>query len=281
MRLTVTASVCETGGANNEDIWGQAGGMVWVMDGATGLSDHPLIAGPSDAAWFVGQVDAGLRAALAEPVSVQEALAQATRVTAAAAKGLGDTSGVGHHELPCASFAAVRVVDEASLEFANLGDCKLLWREGGGLVGNFGTCGVAALDERIAEQVAADLTRGLAPEAVRLNARALARENRKLMNRPGGYWILDLSGDGVPHTQLCAHRPTTPTDLLLMSDGFYRLVDVYGAYDDAGLLSAATLEGLAGLYGRLRSIEAGDPECRAYPRNKPRDDAAAVLLRFA
>ncbi len=281
MQLTVIEAVCETGGANNEDIWGQAGGVVWVMDGATGLSDHPLIAGPSDAAWFVGQVDAGLRTALAEPVATQAALVQAVRATAHAAKGLSDTSGVGHHELPCASFVAVRRVDEETLEFANLGDCKLLWREGGGSVGNFGTCGVAALDELIAAQVAADLARGMAPEVVRQNAKALARENRKLMNRPGGYWILDLSGEGAPHLQLQTERPAMAMDLLLMSDGFYRLVDVYGAYDDAGLLEAATREGLASLYDQVRAIEAGDPECRAYPRNKPRDDAAAVLLRFA
>jgi hypothetical protein len=30
----------------------------------------------------------------------------------------------------------------------------------------------------------------------------------------------------------------------------------------------------------LRAIEAADPECRRFPRLKPRDDATAVLARI-
>jgi hypothetical protein len=45
------------------------------------------------------------------------------------------------------------------------------------------------------------------------------------------------------------------------------------------LMEAAQARGLASLVNELRAIEAGDPECRTYPRLKPRDDATAVLVR--
>src|SRR5258708_6217051 len=69
-----------------------------------------------------------------------------------------------------------------------------------------------------------------------------------------------------------------PATLLLATDGFYRLVDVYAAYSVDSLLKAASLLGLAELGRELRQIERADPNCRAHPRLKPMDDATAVLI---
>lgn len=156
-----------------------------------------------------------------------------------------------------------------------------MWSLGEGAAQPYGTSGVTALDARMEQRIAADLARGLSPEEVRIASKAMAREHRKLINRPDGYWILDLTGAGVPHTERTVLRTDQPLDLLLMSDGFTRLTDLYGVHDHDSLLRAARTEGLTALYDRLRAIEADDPECRTYARHKVRDDATAVLLRFA
>jgi hypothetical protein len=59
------------------------------------------------------------------------------------------------------------------------------------------------------------------------------------------------------------------------------LVNVFGAYDAAGLItSALRAGGLAALYTELRRREAEDPTCRRHPRLKSMDDASAVLIRI-
>jgi hypothetical protein len=67
----------------------------------------------------------------------------------------------------------------------------------------------------------------------------------------------------------------------VLSDGFYRLVDVYRRHSYDTLLTAAETSSLAPLLDELRAIEAADAACRLYPRLKPRADATAVLVRPA
>lgn len=278
MRLDVVDALCEMGGAHNEDAWGQAGGAVWVLDGATGIGDRPHIALPSDAAWFVDRLSEGLAAGFARGQAAPDTLTHAIRSAEGAARVLCDLDRLQAFELPCASLTLVQATDDG-IELGNLGDCRLIWTSGEGPAQSFGTSGVTDLDARLHRQIAADLANGLPVEEVRIAAKARAREHRKLINTPEGYWIVDLSGTGAPYLQ--RQRLDGPLDLLLMSDGFSRLTDLYGVHDQDGLLRAARTEGLAVLYDQLRGIEAADPECRTYARNKVRDDATAVLLRFA
>jgi hypothetical protein len=281
LKLKIVEALCEPGATHNEDAWGGSGDAIWVLDGATGVVASPHLSSPSDAAWFAGQISSALSDELASaPPSTIGAIAAAAARAAEAARGIRDIDALPIFELPCASLALVRGMDGGRLEFANLGDCRLIWRAGDGPVQAFGTCGVAELDARLDAQIARDLARGLSPEAVRLAAKALAREHRKLINTREGYWILDLSGAGVPHLEVEARHPEGPVELMLMSDGFYRLLELYRTHDYDGLMREAREAGLVALHDRLRAIEAADPECRAYPRNKPRDDATAVLLRY-
>ena len=69
-----------------------------------------------------------------------------------------------------------------------------------------------------------------------------------------------------------------PDDLLMMSDGFYRLVDTFERYTDATLFQAVEQRGLAALLQELRELERGDPECRRHLRFKTHDDATALRL---
>lgn len=202
------------------------------------------------------------------------------RGAAEAARRICDIDKVPIFELPSASLVAAREVN-SRLEFTNLGDSVVVWRSADGPATRFGWSELGDLEEALHGVLDAALAVGLPRAQGVEQARALARENRKLMNRPGGYWILDLSGAGVTHAQIEVCPNTGPIDVLLMTDGFSRLVEVYRAYDWDGLLDRALQGGLAPLYEQLREIETADEACTRFQRFKARDDATAVLLSWS
>jgi hypothetical protein len=108
----------------------------------------------------------------------------------------------------------------------------------------------------------------------------LIRSLRRHVNTSSGYWA-------VHPTRPWAHRLKCRTvacaevrHLFIVSDGLYRLVDVFGAWDGAGLLQTALSDGLAPLCARLRDLEACDEACARFPRVKASDDASGLLLRI-
>ena len=78
----------------------------------------------------------------------------------------------------------------------------------------------------------------------------------------------------------CATDSIEPGDhILLMSDGFYRLIDTFNLYSPRNFMARATApNGLSFLYNELRTVEDSDPDGRLYPRVKKSDDATALLL---
>jgi hypothetical protein len=70
------------------------------------------------------------------------------------------------------------------------------------------------------------------------------------------------------------------TAILLASDGFSALVDLYEAMDAEGIMKSALTSGLEPLVKLARKIETDqDPDGRLYPRFKASDDTTAILLR--
>ncbi len=66
--------------------------------------------------------------------------------------------------------------------------------------------------------------------------------------------------------------------ILLVSDGYYRLVDHYGAASDAELVRRTAELGADAMLQQLRAIETADPMATQYPRLKIADDATALLI---
>jgi hypothetical protein len=281
-RLEIIDHVCAPGGQTGDDLWGCSDNAVWIEDGATGLSAKRMLPDrPSDAAWFVAAIDKELCAAdwmqPAHLILRAAAAAVAGRFRAEACDVPADTS-----TWPAACIAILRVAD-STVELVNLGDCKLLFRHAdGGPTQTFGSSAIPALDRQVVRQMVALRAEGIVePKAAWERIVPLIREGRRLRNVDGGYWVLDIVGRGLDHVQ----RVTLPAEqvgyVLMMTDGFYRLVDTYESYSDQSLLEAAMSRGLAELMAELRAIEATDERCAAFPRLKARDDATAVVARVA
>ncbi len=101
-----------------------------------------------------------------------------------------------------------------------------------------------------------------------------------MANTEGGYWVLGVEPEAAKHVEVGSVPLETPAAGLLMSDGFYRLVDTFGLVAEDRLLGRAREEGLSALLAEVRQAEDNDPDCLRHPRFKPKDDATALLLEM-
>jgi hypothetical protein len=268
------------GGATNEDGGGSAAHFAWLLDGATGLPQQRLLPGGSDAQWLVSEACSFLeRLRHRSPAAAHLRALSAFLCSRFQAARLRVPSPDRLEDLPSASLAFV-AMEGQSLTIANIGDCTTLVRFPEGAARRFGDSPVSVLDAGVVRRLVelqrsdanasyADLKAGLAP---------LIRRNRLLKNQPDGYGVLEPRDSWLRNVQYFAVAAPPGTHVLMVSDGFYRLVDHYHLYDDESLLAAAVEDGLEVLAERLRQVEDEDLECRAHPRLKPRDDASALLL---
>jgi hypothetical protein len=158
-----------------------------------------------------------------------------------------------------------------------LGDCRLIAEADGSSL-------------RMVDFPNDDFDHALTVEATRLRAQGVTAiadiakhlqprmfASRRTRNRPGGYGVIEADRACLAFAEYA--RIDDPSAILIASDGFYRIADCYRAIDDHALLAeAAAPDGIAKLLAKMRGIERADPDCRAYPRLKPADDASAVAL---
>lgn len=283
LKVIEQISAAGTASVPNEDIAGHSTCGAWALDGATGLAEERLLPGASDAHWLVAQYDALLRdradrIELAPHQLFTDCIDTVTRKFEAERSHVPET----RFELPSAGIAFVRVAHQR-LEYARLGDCRAIFALADGTIVSTRHSALQALDGRVIakmeklRQSDAALTYADVRAAVQNDLRA----NRNLLNAPGGYWALGTESEAARHMEAGAFPlyPDTRIRGLLVTDGFYRLVDTFGVFDDdAKLLAETFAQGLGPLLHKLRTLEDADPECIAYPRLKAKDDATALLF---
>jgi serine/threonine protein phosphatase PrpC len=279
--LTPLSVVSRTGRQVNEDLAGWTAAAAWVLDGTTGLTERRLLPGPSDAAWLVQAVDRQLRRQAGDEslTALLRRIVQATRREFEAARI--EESGAAL-ERPAASFSLARLRRPGGrIELANVGDCRILYRDGHGRVAAFGSSPVTGFDRQVVEELVRLRGQGTLSytEAWSRLVETIQR-NRTYANREGGYWVLDLTDRWLGAVQRCFLPFAAGDCLLFVSDGFYRLVDTFGFHSDQSLFETALEEGLDELYRRLRAAELEDAECLRFPRIKVHDDATALLVRL-
>ena len=267
MILHVIQSISLSGDAAvpNDDRAGAIDGLAWVIDGATDLGPPGLVGARGGAAWLAREADLAL--AVAPEASLEAMIAGIADRLAARFAAVRTREPAGRWELPIAAMLATRL-DGDVLETALLGDCV----------------GLLACGERVTRFGAVEESREAeSAAAARLGAGAKVRSPEILASVRAGRGAPDkrvLGVDPATARPTMARLPIAPgDDLLLMTDGFAALVDVYQEFDATSLVAAMRSEGLAALAGRLRQIEAGDAVCRVWPRFKASDDATALWVR--
>lgn len=267
----------------NEDACGAAGAFAWVIDGAILPGTPPIMDAPSDATWLA-QFASERFTALA-PTTDDGARLILTVIEEARAAFLARIEATGaearreRHTWPAAALTLVHVRPGA-IESFTLADTIAYVRDG---EGQTYTLGEAPEARRAESALAARIMRetGTDCETIRKHPAFLADQERRrralVESEPA---IFGLHPDAVA----LADRGTLALDgtvsILLASDGFSALVELYRDTDAAGLMDAALADGLGPLAKRLRIIESElDPTGRLHPRFKRSDDATAILVR--
>ena len=276
MRMETLDRWSEAGRPHNEDAVGATRWAAWAIDGTKGPYDRQLTPGPTDATWHAHALDRALAAHYAQlPADPIAALARAAEQLSRAYRA--DAADAPAHEQPSACLALAACDTAGLLHVFNIGDCRILIEQRGA-ARPFGSSGIEPLETAAVAELKR-LRRTAGEHDVRQRLRQLFRHNfETAMNQPGGYWVVHPSLPWLHAVQHAALPAGKIGHLLLASDGFYRLVNLFRAYDDAALLAAALGDGLPSLGAELRRREAEDPGCRDYPRLKPMDDASAILI---
>lgn len=272
MRLSVVDAVSDPGwaGRANEDGWGTAGRFAWIIDGATGLGDEPLLDAPSDAAWLTAVISGAL-AEHAEAEHDPGALLSAAAAVAEA-RFLAERRRPPdeRYEIPTCAVLVARFEDEG-VTTVDLGDCAMFLSAGGSVRRVGGTEAGRALEKANAERLMKG-GGGRSPEVT-----ALLREVRNRANTPGGYPILAPDAGSARRARR-NFLPAAEGLALFVTDGFEAAVEDYGLHTPESLLAHA--DRLGDVLSALRTVERDDPDCTRHPRFKPSDDATAVALRF-
>ncbi len=283
MRLTLHDSVCLAGGLHNDDRWGLHGAFAWVIDGATDVLEERILPGPSDAAWFADALSAALMAQVRESAASLDTIIEAAtdevreRFARASKRAVSKP-----HEQPSAAGIVLRVGD-GHLQARSLGDCTLLALGDEAAHDLLRGDGPREADDALRDAVARMQESGQAPantspHAIRSELKPRLRAERDRLNAPDGYPIFSLEMPEFGRIARVSTRARHGDRFLLATDGFMRLVDVYGIYDLRTLREALCSDGLARLAYRLRRAEGDDPDGVRWPRVKMRDDATAVVF---
>jgi Protein phosphatase 2C len=262
----------------NEDAIGATNTSAWVIDGATGVSDRPpMVAGMTDAAWLVERLNAELRAALAEAVIEPiQALAKIEATIRRDFLALNRDLSFPGIDQPSAALA-LAISQERTVHLMGLADCRIIYETRRGEVGEF-----CPSDSRGAEaMVIAERSRLVAEypgEDPLPRLKGFIRALRQFANEDGGYSVVHPTRAWSARIRREAYEWSKIRHLLLVSDGFYRLVDVFRAISAKDLMLRALAKELDQLCFELRGLELADLECISYPRVKTHDDASALLV---
>lgn len=110
--------------------------------------------------------------------------------------------------------------------------------------------------------------------------RASGAATGRLRNVPGGFWVAEADPAAAAQAATASWPRAGLRAALLASDGVSCGVDDYQIFDWPGALALAADAGPAAVLARVRAAERADPDGARWPRPKPHDDQALVLVRF-
>lgn len=260
----------------NEDRCGRQGAFAWVIDGATGLGDSPLLSAPSDAAWLATVLHETFCEEADQAASPKNLLSLAA--DRAARRFVAERHRAPQHryEIPTAS-VMLSHFGEDGVHMAELGDCAAYIRSGAVPVRYGGAAAGRERERQNARKLMADglpmgVGKGRSPELL-----AFLREVRNRANAPNGYRVISPE-PGSAEPARYHHHEASAGEALLLTDGYEAAIDDYDLCDAAALMDAG--DALATPLAALRTVEKDDPLCQRYPRFKPSDDATALFLRY-
>jgi hypothetical protein len=274
-------SILSPTAAVNEDAAGATESAAWVIDGATGVSDlPPLVPGLTDAAWLAAQLNKSLHDtfenAAVEPYTALAEIEADIRATFSSVNTCPERLPA---EQPTAAFA-LSVLRGDAVHLIGLGDCRIIVENRIGEVEEFDPSETGHAEAMIIQE-RHRLLDAYPDEDPWPRLKPFILSFRQFANVQGGYSIVHPTLPWHSRVKRQVYNDQTVRHLLAISDGLYRLVDVFQAYSPGQLLRRAVKDGLMPLCSQLCDLEIADERCVVYPRVKRHDDASAVLVALS
>ncbi|MFJ2060293.1 hypothetical protein ACIOMM_30750 [Streptomyces sp. NPDC087908] len=265
------ASAQGVGAANEDTVFASSTGVV-VLDGLSAPQDLPMgcIHGTP---WFVRQLGAHLINLIGDStVPLREALRSAISKVNDLHRG---SCTLDQEAVPASTVVMIRERGDV-LEYLVLSDNVLVL--------DLGKEGIRTIADKRVEEVANKEMRaalqgptGTTEHAARVSA--LVTVQRRLRNRPGGYWVAATDPAAADEATTGSVSLAQVRQAALLTDGASRLVDSFGKLSWEELLDLLRTEGPAALLDRTREVEVTDPVGERWPRFKQSDDATAAYVR--
>ncbi|MFL6143607.1 MAG: hypothetical protein ACJ72N_17315 [Labedaea sp.] len=241
---------------------------VIVLDGATTLRPELPSGG-----WYARRLAETIAARLDRATPLTDVLAAAIEALAAEAALVPGAA-------PSSTVAMLRWTGE-TVDALVLGDSPVV---------AFGTGGTRVLaDERLGSVPRRsggyrDRLRtgaGYGPEHV-LALRGSGAAMDGLRNRPGGFWVAEADPAAAHQARTASWPLSTVDQVLLATDGVSCGVDDYLVFDGwPAVLDLVATSGVGAVLAAVRAAEQTDPDGKRWPRPKPHDDQALVLVDFS
>jgi len=253
---------------------------ILVIDGGTSVAERDYL-DPihGDVAWFVHAFTAALEHELQPGRSQQECVHAAIDRVRARFDDITDRTPVPLYAWPIAAMTWMRVSARDGARCATLyglGDCKSLLRTPSGACIDLDPF-VNPQDAVLQAEIAKLRAEGVGdPVERRERMLPMLRARREFQNTQPAPAVLCLRPNGVFDARVRCIDLEPGASVLVMTDGFYRLVDPYGRYTDSELVESCIEQGLPAMLEQLRTHEsvAGGTAVRAV---KAADDASAAI----
>lgn len=249
-----------------------------MFDGASSVSgQHYLDDTMGDPAWFVQQFAAALTQVATPELKQADSIALALQALHEQHATLLQAAAMPTYAWPIAALTWLRVPEDGKhASLYALGDCKACLLDAQGKATDLDPYDNP--QEGILKTSIEQLKQaGLDEQARWARLLPMLRERRVAQNMSMQPSILCLH----PQGDFAARERLIPLAssgyLLLMTDGFYRLVDSYQLYDEQSLLQACATRGLDALMQELRAHEAGGAGGMTV---KKADDASVAMLHL-
>lgn len=111
--------------------------------------------------------------------------------------------------------------------------------------------------------------------------RDAARSMSRRRNTDGGFWVAEADPDAAHYAERVTWARAQVGTVLMATDGVSCGVDTYGVFPDwTAVRDLAAVEGPEAVLDRVRAAEHDDRDGTRWPRPKPHDDQALVVVDF-
>jgi hypothetical protein len=280
--MTIETVTSAGKGEHNEDLIAVFEREGWtdlvVLDGATSVAGQDYVdAQAGDVVWFVREFARALGAVVDPARSQEDSVRMAVERVSASFDARAGSAEAPPYAWPIAALSWVRVWHEgsaANLQGYFLGDCKTLLRLPDGRAVDLDPF-VNPHEAVVQREVARLVAQGDDDPETRLQRMLpMLRARREFQNMTDAPECVVLRPAGPFKSRQSSMQLQPGSMILTMTDGFYRLADPYGLYDNTTLADACHKRGLDAVCAELREYEASGAGSLSVKRS---DDASAIL----